>query len=434
MMIRMLIALLLFATASFAQVSPEAKESAREEREQMDAQVDEDKLPIDISVLLGGKPFPQPLEYKNPTPAPKRRIEISDKDDLQAALRKLEPGDQLVLSPGAYEGSFTIDETCRNGTAEAPIQIFARGAVLRPAANSTAVLNVDRGHWSITGVQISSADSTATAVVLGGNAHDVILDHAHLYNGLGTGVRIQPGATRITIAGSHIHHFGRAPSDVPTGIVIEGGASEISVLGTHLHHNRGASIGVAATGDRRAKRVIIKGNKLHDDKSSAVIAAGADDVQVVGNKIYNYRPSRSFSGSAIRVTGGATNVTIETNHFAEASIGIEIDGAKDVVIRDNYLENRLTPVSTAFKVLSGDRVTIAENVVDRYRHALRTPVAVTFVKNVLIEPAEAAFDAERATIDGNLIGWNGLSLPGAKAIKGLDLKDRDLAAVKKRIE
>jgi hypothetical protein len=396
---------------------------------------------VDISVVLDGKPWPdsdilRDVEWKPPVPKPARVFYASAEavaegdgseakpwKDLQAALCRLKPGDQLVLAAGSYRGSFVIGGTCSDGTAEAPIHLTTRGGMLQQPTSKEYVLKIEKSHWYVEGPQMVLNELPVNAVVVGSGAHDVVLERLHVFEGKGSGVVIGQGTSNITISNSHIHHFNGEPPALSAGIVIHPGTSGLRLIRNHLHHNRGGSIrtiGAPAKGEsgrEQVENLQIVDNKLHDDHDSAIVLAGVRGARIATNKIYNYRPVGRFSGAAITV-GDAFKVGIEQNHFAESTIGIQIGdpgGADDdriqhVFVYRNYLENRLTRESTAFKADAGRGVHIFNNVVDRYATPLvlrgggakRAGTAVA--NNLFIEPV-TAFDAPQLR-DMRLFDYN----------------------------
>ena len=447
--------------------------------------VEGDKLPIDISVLLDGKPFPDNPEFKPPLPAPRRVFHVSAEaptegdgsearpwKDFQAALCRLAPGDRLTVAPGAYPGSFRIGGPCKDGTKEAPIHVFARGAVINNPVKGQPALAVEKAHWYVEGLQMVLEDARSNAVeVRGPGAHDLVFENGHLFNSVGTGFVIHPGAARVMVSNYHIHHFKAEPPGKAYGVLIHGGARDIDLIKNHVHHNWGAAIKIGGGkpgggASAPVENVSVVDNKLHDDKGSAVEIESARGVRIARNKIYNYRPARDFKGEAIAVGPDAKDMVIEQNHFAEATVGVLV-GARgggaaaspeNVLVQRNYLENRLTAESVAFDVASGRNVRVYNNTVDHYAEAIRLAGApraagLSVANNLVLSPSKLAFriDSPQAVtyFDHNVFSWAenkpmaqvgqdvrpleeqlaGAKMAHTKIVRGADILDRDLGKV-----
>jgi len=114
--------------------------------------------PIPEPVFLNGKPFPEVSAFVAKLPAQQRSFFVAPAkengdgteahpwNDLQAALRALSPGDRLRVRAGAYKGVFHIDEACRDGNEEAPIQVFFDGKAKVAPEGEAAALTVRRAY------------------------------------------------------------------------------------------------------------------------------------------------------------------------------------------------------------------------------------------------------------------------------------------------
>lgn len=168
--------------------------------------------------------------------------------DLQSALRKLQPGDRLVILPGNYAGSWAIDASCAAGSKEQPIEVHAKvNAVLKPDGNLPP-LRVSQKGWTLIGLEIVPGKSTGPALEIAG-AQDLLISHAHLHDGRGDGVRIEPGSERITIEKSHIHIFGARGGPAArraevTGLRIAPGTRDVVVRSSKIHNIAGPPVKV----------------------------------------------------------------------------------------------------------------------------------------------------------------------------------------------
>ncbi|MDQ6894575.1 MAG: right-handed parallel beta-helix repeat-containing protein [Acidobacteriota bacterium] len=455
---------------------PESKfpppQQSREEEERESNQPGEPQLLRgEPGVFLDGEPFPPRQAYQPNFPEARRLRYVAgdasnDGDgsfqhpwkDLQDALCKLEPGDRLLLSAGIYSGSFRIAGGCRDGTAEAPIQVYSRHAFLKPSGSGD-VLTVERSHWQFWEVQIALLDSTAAGFVTGGaRARHIAVDQSHIYEGKGPAVRLAAGSEDVVLSNCHIHQS--------MGVRIERGAARITLVNNHIHHNRSASVTVgaaASTGSSDSapsvRDVSIVGNRIHNDRGAALELAQCEDVKISRNRFSNYRPDEDRGGTAIEVGQGCRGVRVETNSVLEATVGVSLGSAPSagaaapsrVVIERNYLENRLTSDGTAVRIESGRDVRFSNNVVDHYSEAFRVANGaerVVIANNLVLAP-RAGFHLPAAGIalfDFNVFGATALPdarigggevspeswktrMPHSRLVPGLDLKERDLGRI-----
>ncbi|MFN2387768.1 MAG: right-handed parallel beta-helix repeat-containing protein [Thermoanaerobaculia bacterium] len=435
--------------------------------EKLSDKVEPDRLRADPAVLMDGQPFPLLEEVKTRFREPRRVFyanggvpadgdgtEAKPWKDVQKALCRLQPGDRLVLQPGVYSPPWVIGEGCRDGTADAPIQVFGEESFLHGGAEKKALITISRAHWQIWNPElVLGAAATAGVAVSGPGAHDILLDDLHVYDGPGHAVRIGEGASRVTLSNSHIHQS--------AGIAVTGPAKGLVFIGNKIHHNFAGPISLAGGPAGLVEDVRVSRNKFHNDAGSAVAMSGVRKVRLNTNKIYNYRPAAGFSGTALHIGPDSRDVVVEGSFFAEATGGIRIGetGAAppaDVVIRRNYFENRLTPDGVAVEIVAGRDVRILNNTVNRYAEAFRGPSAagvgerLTVANNLILDATGAAMrfsqPAALAYLDHNVFsghpGKVQVQLGSASAdveahraagrmknsrVQKLDFADRDLA-------
>jgi hypothetical protein len=197
--------------------------------------------------------------------------------DLQSAFSELGPGDRLVLLPGRYEGPYVIDNPCADGTEEAPIEVWGKvGAVLR-VRNEAPVLTVKKAYWHLIGLEISPGKKgTAALVISGRSARGVRYDRGHARDGWRDGIIIESGASDVTIAGCHLHHFGhdRFNRDA-SAITIQPGTRDIIIEHNNIHNMPGEPIRVISPeeavgsggGDQlaAAENVVVRDNEIKDN-------------------------------------------------------------------------------------------------------------------------------------------------------------------------
>jgi hypothetical protein len=446
---------------------PPPQQSAEEEARTSNQPAEPELLHGEPAVLLDGKPFPERIPYEPALPKPRRiRYAAADaKDagdgtlehpwkDLQVALCALEPGDRLVVAAGIYAGSFRIGGPCRSGTAEDPIQVFARHAFLK-SSGSGDVLTVERAHWQFWEVQIALLDSeSAGFVTRGPDAHDIHVDQSHIYEGKGPAVRVAAGSSRITLSNCHIHQS--------MGVHIDAGASQVRLVNDHIHHNRSASVTIGG-GDASepASGITITGSRIHNDRGPAFRLSHCSGVTVTRTRMSNYRPDEDdkTGGEAIVVGSGCRDVTFSENSVLEASTAVRLEAgsgpaSEGTTFRRNFLSNRLTSDSVGFVVDGGTGAKIVNNVIDHYQDPFRIAAAgasgLVVANNLVIDPAIAfVLAAPRSALlfDYNVFGssnplparigttevvartWMKAEMPHSRVVSGLELEGNDLGKV-----
>ncbi len=442
------------------------QQTREEEARRANPPNEEDLLPGERPVLLDGRPFPerQPYDPKFPTARRTRFVSVEASGpgdgtlerpwrDLQQALCALEPGDRLVVASGIYTGSFRVADACRNGTAEAPIQVFARHAFFK--SDGGDVLTLQRAHWQLWEVQIALLDSKAAGLVVRGpDAHDIAIDQTHIYEGNGPAVVLASGSSRVTLSNCHIHQS--------MGVRIEAGASAVSLVNNHIHHNRAASVSVGGgSAGIPAREVSLTGNRIHNDHGPALALSNCDGVAVTRNRFSNYRPDEDdgSGGDAIVIGPGCRNAAFTNNSILEATVAVRIGtsaaGAKSperVAFGRNFLQNTLTPESAAFAVDAGRTIRIHNNVIDRYAEPFRIAPGVrglTVANNLVLGPtvafslgspdAVALFDYNLFGVEGPLQArvaaapvdpaWMARHMPHSRAAGGIALVGGDLGKI-----
>jgi parallel beta helix pectate lyase-like protein len=399
-------------------------------REDLAEKVEADRLRADPLILLDGAHFPDLVEMKTrfgpalrtfyasaDVPAEGDGSETKPWKDVQKALCRLKPGDRLVLEPGVYPGRFVIGEGCADGSAGAPIQVFGQEAFLHGGSEKAPLITMTRAHWQLWDLELVLGENASAGVlVTGPSAHDVLLDDLHAYEGPGSAIRIEGGSSRVTVANGHIHQT--------AGIVVTGPARDVTITRNKIHHNFGTSVTLKGAPRASIENVTVSLNKLHNDKGRALDLSGVRGVRANMNKIYNYRPAGSSPGEAIRVGPDARDVIIENSFVAEATVGVRIGEAgkpppMNVVVRRNYLENRLTHDSVAFDIAAGHGVGVFNNTIDRYAEAFRGPTVsgagerLAIANNLILDPSSVALRFPRAEAL-SVLDYNVFSRPDGK--------------------
>lgn len=433
--------------------------------------------PFPRALLLNGRPFPKVEPFTPTFPEPKRMLYVAVSgpqgdgsqahpwNDLQEALRQLAPGDRLHILPGEYEGGFSIDDTCQDGTAEAPIEVFFQKGVLKPSATKPA-LSVGKAFWFFKQLSVSLGDHEGPGLVI--SSHDVLVDKAFVYKGRGPGVRVAPGASRVTIGHANILKIGvTQPGPDAVGVDIAQGAREVRIVACRLYQNPAGSIRVLAARDGpEAADISVEDNSIRDDGGPGLALLGGERVKVARNTIFYGRrtgvPSRAI------ILESAHDVTIENNRISDAAEAIRVGFAdakggpylrsRDVTIARNAIETTF-PTGTAIDVEAGRKVRIVNNVIEGYDDGIMVfgsppqTETVSVANNLVISVSDVALvlaDTKAAAyFDHNVFSpraervdvqvgkkttdlarfLKGRTMPHTKLVKQIVLRHRDLAAV-----
>lgn len=442
-------------------------------------------------VLLDGKPFPAKPKFEPVFPKPRRILFVepaggpqgdgsarSPWRDLQSALEALRPGDRLVLLPGDYIGPFLIDETCRDGAPQAPIQVFGREAAVLRASGKAPVLTIARSHWTFRQVHIVPGISSSSPGLMtaGLSAHDLLFDGGSVGEGRGPGIVIGSGSRRVTISNSRIHHFRGGGPKWSHGVLIYSQTGELTLAGNTMHDNEGSSVFLeGARGRGKGMRSFIEGlsivgNTFRDDGMHGVKVRGATrDLRIAHNDFRGYRPARNSRGSAVLLYPTTRDTVVEDNAITDTAVGIHL-GASDfeglgktigplnVAIQRNYIDCGPLDQSDGIRVDSGRRVRIYNNVIrgcDEALHLHALPPegeGLSVANNLVLEPARLAFSlsspsateffgnnvfslrssAVRARLGEqthDLRSWKAFAMPATRVTSGVKLSGHDLAKI-----
>lgn len=178
---------------------------------------------------------------------------------LTRALCHLRPGDRLVVLAGEFEGPIRIDEPCRHGAEDKPIEVYFHDDVVlggrsEPEGDDRPVLAIHRSHWTIAGLQVLP-ERSAVAIAVAPGVEGVRLDSVKINRGAGVGVRIGHGAADIELLELHVHHMGipaggSSESDheeesagrLVGGVLIEPGARSVRIRESKFHNIRGEMV------------------------------------------------------------------------------------------------------------------------------------------------------------------------------------------------
>jgi len=376
--------------------------------------------------LLGGKPFPAVTPFAPLLARPDRTFYVSagarDGDgskarpwgDLQAALRGVEPGDQIRVGPGDYAGPLRIDEQCPEGTGRRPIQVAFDGkARLSPGGGAgtvgVAVLTIARSYWHVTGVYLALDQSASTGISIEGGAHDVTLDRARVSGGSAPSVLIGGDTVRVRIGNSRISkaRLDRESPDA-VGIAIAAGARDALLANNRLSENPGGSVRVRAPepGGKAAGGLQIVGNTIRDDAATAIDVEAADGIRIAGNTITD---SPTWTGTRGIALGSVERAVVQGNRVEDCAIGIQVGAASPrggegrgplqasaVSVDHNYLVDTAS-VGTGVRIEAARDARVVHNVLDGVAEAFAVlggppgTQGVAVVNNLVLGVARVGF-------------------------------------------
>ena len=259
-------------------------------------------------------------------------------NDLQAALRALHPGDRLKLHPGRYRTRIRVDDRCRNGTPQAPIEIVGGPGVRieAPPDPGSGLIVLTRSHWHLRHLEVAMGGVAKPALrLVGPGAHHLRIDSCHFHGGGSSGISMGVGSHHLRITRCTIHDFIHPTPPIDAhGISIRAGSSDILVADCHIYRNSGDSIqvtgpeqcggGPASLRPEPARRITISGNRMHDDRENAIDIKTSSDIRIEGNLMWGYRPSRTSNGVAVTIHYGSRRITVTGNHIARSTTGIAV--------------------------------------------------------------------------------------------------------------
>ena len=383
------------------------------------ASPDADALQTWPAVLLNGKPFPPVSPRAVKLPEPERTLFVSAGkengdgseqhpwNDLQAALCALGPGDRLRVRVGTYAGGLRVDEPCRDGTPENPIQVIFDGKARVAPGHRGAALTVRRAHWILVGLFLELEESPEPGVLVEGpGGSHVTLDGARIAGGTGPGVRIGEGAADVTVSNARI---ARKPVDRPApsafGVEIQAGTTSVRLFRNHLNGNPAGAIRVNAPDSDTppARYLLFQGNAIHGGGATAIDVAAARGLRIEDNTLSGLPGRADTRGIALE---RAREVTVRRNVISGFSVGIQVgranpeDGsftpAEDVTIGRNYLESN-QPGGAGIDIEAGRRARVANNAVEGFATGILVfgappqTQSVTIANNLFLEVADTAF-------------------------------------------
>ncbi|MCB9587353.1 MAG: right-handed parallel beta-helix repeat-containing protein [Polyangiaceae bacterium] len=341
--------------------------------------------------------------------------EIGPSDDLDAAIKALAPGDELVLQGGTYTLNFRLGITL-NGTAAMPIVIRAKDGetpiITRDAAQN--VVNIENSSYvTLQGLEIS------------GGSHGIRIDDSDF----------------ITIEDCHVHDTG----DVAISANLPGSTYEgLRFIHNHIHDTGGTGEGFYL-GCNDAGCVmfnsVIEGNYIHDTKDGVSQGDGIEVKQGSYGNLIKDNVIRDTGYPCIIVYGTQGNAvnTIEGNAMWNCG-DHGIQAAADAVIINNLILGAAANGihNQVHQGATPGNLTILHNTILVDNDAIRTndiAAPVLIANNALYSSGGNAIrlggDTGQATVSGNVgtgtfAGSSGFDGSGARATDFADFANNDV--------
>jgi hypothetical protein len=356
--------------------------------------------------------------------------------DLQTSLKKLRPGDRLVLRSGSYTGPFFIDEGCQNASEARPIEIVGEtGAKLVSGATSSEaigfwnpVLLINRAGWVLRNFQVDGGDFESVGIQVLEGGRQTLLRDLSVVNGGSAAITLGPRLQDTVLRNVVLRNTKGVGGGVGHGVVVLGGSSNLVLAANFIHHNSGDGIHVLGShvlpfevgsiGNLLATSgLVITGNDVHDNRGHQIVVGASNETTITANRLWNSRPSPVGQGVALQLHDGAQNVAVENNLIAESTEGIVIaagarpeahpDGArapKQILIEHNVIFNPLTPGRYGFLIDTAQNVHLYHNVVLRVRKALQIEdlppktSGLRVLNNLFLEASELGFRSSAMSV------------------------------------
>jgi nitrous oxidase accessory protein NosD len=275
---------------------------------------------------------------------------------ISKAISMAGPGEVIRLLAGTYAERIIIGDNARAGSEGAPITLQGEGKPrIVPGSGSGALIQVNRPHWVIDGLEVDVRGESVFAVKFQGNVRGSTLANSELHHGTsGAAVTTYDGATGAIIENNHIHDFVKRTGNKDShGVVVQPTSRDITVRNNDIHDNSGDSVQCLGpegfSSLPPAEGLLIENNHFYENRENAVDIKTCVNVTIRNNRMHGFKPSSTAKGDTVVVHYSARKVLIEDNEIYDSGKGISIGGNREgpapsgVVVR----RNRIHDISTA---------------------------------------------------------------------------------------
>lgn len=288
-------------------------------------------------------PDPEPNPDPTPTPPPStpipgggRRVNVSNTDQLTAAIADAKPGDVIELADGTYEGkkkvgnytgSFAITAS---GTAEKPIYLKgSHNAVIESGGpgGRYGLYFVGASHWIVQGIKVTNATK---GIVLDGSNNNLFDDVVITQTGQ-EGIHFRAHSSDNTIQNSEVSYTGVRNATYGEGIYF---GSANSNWGTYT----------GGQPDKSDRNKALHNRISFTGAESMDIKEGTTGGVIDGNTINGAGMTGSWADSWLDVKGNSYTIT---NNVGENALldGFQIHVAIKGWGNNNYFANNTANVN-----------------------------------------------------------------------------------------
>jgi len=146
-----------------------------------------------------------------------RTIKVNTEIDLQKALEKAKPGDEILVEKGEYKGNFIIPSTV-NGTKMKPISLHGNGKVIINGGTISTgyVLHLQANYWSISNIELTNG----LKGLICDNACYNVIDNVIVHEIGEEGIHFRKFSCHNTLKNSTITNTGLKTADYGEGVYI----------------------------------------------------------------------------------------------------------------------------------------------------------------------------------------------------------------------
>jgi hypothetical protein len=293
---------------------------------------------------------------------------------LRKAAATLTAGKVGCLNSGTYEE--TGASAANSGTQTAPIVLQRTpGSPTRPVirlVQTSAVLRIDRGYWVVDGLEFDLNRKVTTGLIFGPSGHHIAMRNSYVHDDA-RGAAVYVAADDVTVEDSEIaNNFHADPARDSHGIAIFGHAARVLVRGNRIHDNGGDGVQCADEIDEGPTTdpvvpvdLTIEDNRFWtspenlgrteqgvDIKSCrqvsirGTVRPDVNDPNAANQKFYGFKNSSSGAGGggAVVIHLRARNVLVENNRIWDSCHGVGIGRhdttfgvPENVVVRRNVM-------------------------------------------------------------------------------------------------
>ncbi len=274
---------------------------------------------------------------------------------IQQALENARDGDKILVKPGTYSGGILI----------------TKGIILESEAGKGVTTIASTGDQKgivvlrtigavIRGFGISGGRSGISIEA----SSQVCVEQNEIFSTVGPGIEIAGKLTElgreaqdVTIVNNIIRNtvgYGIIATEFLRGKILDNQISDIAAS-----PDGSAGYGISLAG---GSRVEIRDNKIARTRAGGLVASDITELQIVTNQIEGVPTApRPAPAVGIAIGRGTIGAFVTGNRIAHSDVGISVEGARSVTLRDNEIQRSTTAgvrINTSLLVrLEGDTIT-----------------------------------------------------------------------------